>query len=44
MGSSIYNKVDIQRQLIQKVLNYSKDVLDDDIFLLKFEPNEIKKN
>ncbi len=43
LGSSIYNKVDIQRQLIQKVLNLSKNVLDDDIFLLKFEPNEIKK-
>jgi hypothetical protein len=43
LGSSIYNKVDQEKQLIQKLLNYSKDVLDDDIFLLNFKPNKIKK-
>ena len=36
LGSSIYNKVDKERQSIQKLLNLSKDVLNDDIFSLKF--------
>lgn len=43
LGSSIYNKVDKERQVIQELLNYTKKVLDDDIFLLKFKPTEIKK-
>ncbi len=41
LGSSIYNKVNLEREAIQKLLNYAKEVLDDDIFLLKLD---IKKS